>query len=350
MRRWKFWIGLAISLVFLSIALYGLDFQHFWQILREAHYWWLLPGIGVYFLTVWARAWRWRAMLAHVQPIPTRRLFPVVVIGYMGNNVYPLRAGEVLRSYVLRRNEGVPMSASLATVVLERMFDGLVMLLFIFVTLPFAPLPPIFRTLVIGLGLLFGLALIVFILLAARPARIARLYAVLVDRLMPPRLRPKVHGMFDRFISGLQSLRNPREMLAILLVTILIWLGETVKYWFVMLAFPFTMPFTVLMLLAAVVNLLTTIPSTPGYIGAFDAPGIAVLTGFGVPHALAAGYILVLHVALWLPITLLGAYFMVRSSLSWRDFDRAAALAAAGAATPTPPPVERDELVQRVIS
>ncbi|MFQ3662511.1 MAG: lysylphosphatidylglycerol synthase transmembrane domain-containing protein [Chloroflexaceae bacterium] len=349
MRSWKFWIGLGISLVFLGIALRGLDLQHFWQALREARYWWLLPAIGVYFVTVWVRTWRWRSMLGHLRPVPLRRLFPVVVIGYMGNNVYPLRAGEVLRSYVLRRNEGVPMSSSLATVVLERMFDGLVMLLFVFATLPFAPVPPVFRLLVIGFSALFGITFLSFVLLAARPERMSRFYSYLVDRLLPVRLRSRVHGLFDRFIIGLQSLRSPRELLVILGTTILIWLGETLKYWFVMHAFPFEVPFTVLMLMTAVVNLFTTIPSTPGYIGTFDAPGIAVLTRFGVPHAVAAGYTIVLHVALWLPITLLGAWYMLRSSLNWRDMERAAALLEQGRHSAlAQPPVEREEIARRV--
>jgi uncharacterized protein (TIRG00374 family) len=224
------------------------------------------------------------------------------------------------------------MSASLATVVLERLFDGLVMLLFVAVTLPFAPLPPMFRSLVIGFSGIFLVALIGFIWLAARPQRMSRLYTMLVDRFAPDRLRPHIHGLFDRFIIGLQSLRSPREMIVILLTSTLIWLGETLKYWFVMHAFPFEVSFLVLMLMTAVVNLFTTIPSTPGYVGTFDAPGIAILTQFGVVHAVAAGYTLVLHVALWLPVTLLGAWYMLRQSLSWRDMDRAAALRASGTA------------------
>ncbi|MCS6886689.1 MAG: flippase-like domain-containing protein, partial [Chloroflexus sp.] len=175
MRYWKLWIGLIISAIFLGVALYGLDLAHFWAALREANYWWLLPGIAVYFATVWVRAWRWQSMLNHIAPVPLRNLFPIVVIGYMGNNVYPARAGEVLRSYVLRRNCGIAMSASLATVVLERLFDGLVMLLFVAVTLPFAPLPAAFRALVIGFSALFIVALVGFVALAARPQRMSRL-------------------------------------------------------------------------------------------------------------------------------------------------------------------------------
>ena len=77
------------------------------------------------------------------------------------------------------------------------------------------------------------------------------------------------------------------------------------------------------MLMNGIVNLATTIPSAPGYIGTFDAPGIAVLTAYGVEHSVAAGYTLVLHVALWLPITLLGAYYLAREGVHWSDSLRA---------------------------
>jgi uncharacterized protein (TIRG00374 family) len=351
-RSWKFWLGLLVSAFFLSIALRGLNLAQFWRTLREANYWWLLPGIGVYFIGVWIRTWRWRSMLNHIAPIPLRRLFPVVVIGYMGNNVYPARAGEVLRSYVLRRNEGVAMSASLATVVLERLFDGLVMLLFVFATLSFAPLPEAYRGLVFGFSGLFGLALLVFFVIAARPERLSRLYTLAVDRLVPARFRPRVHGLFDRFIIGLQSLRSPREMTTIFLTSTLIWLVETLKYWFVMHAFNFEVGFPVLMLMTAVVNLFTTIPSTPGYVGTFHYPGIAILTQFGVDQAIATGYTVVLHAALWLPITALGAWYMLRQSIGWKDMERAAAIAEAqeptNDAAPPAAKIEADDVASGV--
>jgi uncharacterized protein (TIRG00374 family) len=323
LRHWKFWIGVGISLICVIIAVRGLNLQHFWATVRNANYWWLVPGIAVYFVAVWARTWRWHYMLRHIAPIPLQRLFPIVVIGYMGNNVYPARAGEVLRSYILRRKEGVPVTASLATVVLERLFDGLVMLLFVFVTLPFVSLPPEYAALITFFSLVFIMALVVFLALAARPQQMSRLYSWFVDHLLPARLRPRVHGLFDRFIVGLQSLRSPRELGLIFLSSMLIWLTETVKYWFVMQAFPFHVSFFVLMLMTAVVNLFTTLPSTPGYIGTFDVPGIAILTAYGVTKAVAAGYTLVLHVALWLPITALGALFMLVERVSWRTAERA---------------------------
>jgi len=94
---------------------------------------------------------------------------------------------------------------------------------------------------------------------------------------------------------------------------------DTGTFWFVMHALNFIVSFFALMLMNAIVNLATTIPSAPGYIGTFDAPGIAVLTAYGVNQATAAGYTLTLHVALWLPITLLGAYFLAREGIQWNE-------------------------------
>ena len=136
MKRWQFWLGLAISIVFMYFALNKLKLDEFWLAVKSANYWWILPGIAVYFVGVWVRAWRWHYLLGPIKKIPTRVMFPVTCIGYMGNNIYPARAGEVLRAVVLKRREGVPISASLATVIVERIFDGVVMLAFVFLNLP----------------------------------------------------------------------------------------------------------------------------------------------------------------------------------------------------------------------
>ena len=105
----------------------------------------------------------------------------------------------------------------------------------------------------------------------------------------------------------------------VFLTSLVIWLLETGKYWFVMHAFNFQVSFFALMLMNGVVNLATTIPSAPGYLGTFDAPGIAVLEAYGVPHALASSYTFVLHFALWLPITALGAFYLAREGIKWGE-------------------------------
>jgi glycosyltransferase 2 family protein len=103
LKRWQLWLGLLISGFFLWLALRGLHLGEVWQEMLAANYVWLIPSVATYFVAVWARTWRWDYMLRPLKHISRAPPLPVVVIGYMGNNVYPLRAGEVLRSYVLQR-------------------------------------------------------------------------------------------------------------------------------------------------------------------------------------------------------------------------------------------------------
>ncbi len=325
LRRWVLLaLGFLISGIFLYLALQGLSLREVWLDLQGANYWWIVPGVGVYFIAVWARTWRWHYLLRPIKPIKLDALFPVVVIGYMGNNVYPFRAGEVIRAWVLKRNEAVSISASLATIVVERVFDGLVMLIFVFVTLPFAPIPAPYDQIVIWMTVLFLGATLGFFVLALRPALTRKLYTWLFEHFVPgQRLREALLNVAERFVEGLTSLRSTRDVAMTLVTSILIWLTETTKYWFVMHAFDFNVSFFVLMLMTAVVNLATTVPSSPGYVGTFDEPGIEILKVFDVEANVAGAYTLVLHAALFFPITLLGFYYMARQGVRWQDFARA---------------------------
>jgi uncharacterized protein (TIRG00374 family) len=254
-------------------------------------------------------------------------MFPITCIGYMGNNIYPARAGEVLRAVVLKRKEGVPISASLATIIVERIFDGVVMLAFVFVNLPeLAKLATSdsgfvgdIQTLALWGAGVFALALVIFLLAAMFPKITARIGQWFIDRILPKRIREKTSGIMHKFLDGLASLRSPANVLMVFFTSVIIWLLETVKYWFVMHAFSFEVSFFALMLLNGVANLATTIPAAPGYIGTWEAVTKAVLMAYNVPAADALGYAVVLHVALWLPITLLGAYYMAREGIKWSD-------------------------------
>ena len=326
MKKWQIWLGVLISIVFIWFALRGLRLDEFWDSVKQANYIWLVPGIGVYFVGVWVRAWRWHYLLGPIKKIPTKTMFPITAIGYMGNNIYPARAGEALRAVILKRKEGVSISASLATIIVERIFDGVVMLAFVFVNLPeLARLTGssgfvgnIQQVAVIGTGVFLG-ALAVFLLAAMFPRVTEKFGLWFIDRLTPKRLHERIISLMNKFLDGLASLRSPFNVLMVFFTSVIIWLLETGKYWFVMHAFDFSVSFFALMLMNGIVNLATTIPSAPGYIGTFDAPGIAVLTAYGVEHSVAAGYTLVLHVALWLPITLLGAYYLAREGIKWSD-------------------------------
>jgi uncharacterized protein (TIRG00374 family) len=308
MKRWQFWVGVFISIGFLWLALRGISLVEILAVLPGVKYGWLFLGIGVYFIAVWARAWRWRYLLRPLKSISTRKLFPVVAIGYAGNNIFPARAGELLRALVLKRDEAVPISASLATIIVERVFDGVVMLAFVFFNLrELARLTGDsgfvgnIQSVALWGTIAFLGALGVFLLAAMSPQYAQAFMRFFSQRFVPGRYREKLLELSDRFLGGLEALRSPRDVLMVFLTSLVIWLLETVKYWFVMQAFPFEVSFFALMLMNGIVNLATTIPSAPGYVGTFDAPGIAVLTAYGVLRPVAVAYTLVLHASLWFP-------------------------------------------------
>jgi glycosyltransferase 2 family protein len=324
MKKWIFWLGILISAVLLYFSMRGLKLAEAWEALKTAKYLWVIPGIAVYFVAVWMRSWRWHYLLRPLKKISTNSMFPIVCIGYMGNNIYPARAGEVLRAAILKKREGVPISASLATIIVERVFDGVVMLAFIFLNLgqlsgltsSSGYIGSIREVAVYG-AIIFIAVLVIFLVAAMLPHQTRMIADWIIDRFIPVKIRPKVSGLTHRFLDGLESLRSPADALMIFVSSFIIWLLETVKYWFVMHAFPFEVSFFALMLMNGIANLATTLPSAPGYIGTFEAATIAVLVAYGISQEISAGYAVVLHLALWLPITLLGFYYFSREGLKW---------------------------------
>ena len=324
MKRWHFWVGLLISALFLLIALRGLQLIDVWEGIKSADFIWLFPGIIIYFIAVWMRAFRWNLFLRPVKIVPVNEVFPIVTIGYMGNNIYPARAGEILRAVVLKHQYKVPVSTSLATIVIERVIDGVIMLGFIILNLSEITTIPgavefaeTIHTVILWGSAIFMGVLIIFLFTAIFPERTQKILFLMIEKAIPKNWRGKAQSISQRFIKGLRSLSSPIDVLIIFFISIIIWLLETCFYWFIMLAFPFRISFPTLMLMNGVLNLFTVIPSTPGYIGTFDAPGIAMLTAFGVDPEISASYTLFLHAALWMPITIVGGLFFSKVGLDW---------------------------------
>jgi len=328
-KRWQFWVGVLVSAGFSYYALMHLQLEKVLEAMSRFQFVWLLPAVAVYFVAVFLRTYRWHYLLRHMKSVPARRLFPVVTIRYMGNNVYPFRAGEVIRAYVLKRKEDVSGSASLATIVVERIFDGLTMLTFVFAIAPFVPAVRRFSTTLAVTSVIFFGTLALFFIIATSPQRTERVYGWFVNRLVPAPLRDRVRGILDKFLVGLQVLRRGRDLLLIFGISIVLWLVEAGKYWFIMQGFhqagvAINAPFHALVFTTALVNLATSIPlPTIGYVGPFEVVGKESLMFFGVGEEIALGFMLVLHAALWFPITMLGFYYMARESISWAELSAA---------------------------
>ncbi len=322
-RRLGLIIGAVVSGFFLWMALGDLHLRAVWDGIRRANYLWVAPGLAVYFLSVWVRSWRWAFLLRGARPLSGARLFPLMVMGYMGNDLFPFRLGEVLRAYLLWRREAINFGTTLTTALVERLFDGLTMVLFVFIGLLFVPLEGTLRRAAVMGAVIFIGALLLFLWLAAHPHLMRRWAEAVIAHLVPRRWQAPLLALVEGVVEGLSVFRSPWETLVAFGLTLVVWLLETGKYALVSLAFGMHLPLPVVLLMAGSINLLTALPSLPGYVGLFET-GIDILAWTGVDPTAAASYILVLHALLWFPVVALGLYYLFREGLSWGEVRRLA--------------------------
>jgi uncharacterized membrane protein YbhN (UPF0104 family) len=206
----------------------------------------------------------------------------------------------------------------LGTIVVERVFDGLVLALFL-------PLPLLLSgtsdgvldvLAVLSLGG-FLAAAIVLAALAARPHPTTRLIERLLT-LAPSRLRPVLSAWIASFLTGLSLLRGARAWATVTAITAISWACEAATYWLVGLGFDFGtgIPWWVYFAVAGAANLAISAPSAPGGFGPFEFFAKKVLVVFGANAAAATAFTLVLHALLLVPTTLVGLFLLWRDHLS----------------------------------
>ena len=339
-NKWQFWLGGGVSVGLLILLLYQVDFGDLKDALRDANYVLLAPSIAVYFVAVWFRASRWRYLLAPISSIPVRRLYPVVIIGYMANNLLPVRLGEVVRSYLLARQENLNTSSALATIAVERVYDGITLLAFTALAAPwllllgeFDAAADVSRTtglvFLVAAILAFSIFLVFFTLLGSSPSFANRIERWL--NIVPAGPRPKVKELFRTFVAGLAVLNSPAKHLGLFLYSLPIWLLEGSMYF--MLAYSFgineyfdsmAVLILVVLLLTATSNLATSIPSAIGGIGPFEIVAKQTLLALGVGAELAIAYSGFVHlIALWLPVNIVGLALLWKNNLSLREMTAA---------------------------
>jgi hypothetical protein len=316
-------VGLLISAVFLYFAFRNLHPQEVLDILSQANIPLLLAAAAWYFAAVALISKRWQFLLRGIKRVPLPDLFRLTCIGYMGNNVYPLRAGEILRIYLLQRNNHIPFAQGTVITFAERTFDGLVMLSFVVFSLAVLQLPnESIRAVATLAAPLFLLALLVFLMLAARPNWF-RAIAARLSRILPGPFADLTMRLTEQILASLQGLRTPALLGGTVLFSYLSWATEASVYWLVAMAMGIETGYVSMLLVVGVVNLAGLIPASPGQLGVFEFFVTLVLSALGVPDSLALAYALVVHVIIWLPVTLAGFVFLIRQGLGWNAITHA---------------------------
>lgn len=321
-NRLRLLIGSAISLFFLAWLLWKVDMGRLWEALSLADYSWIVLAVPVYFVGVWLRAVRWHYLLSPVKALKASQLFSYTVLGFMANNVLPLRAGEIVRAYLLGKREGLSKTSILATIMVERILDALALLSFAVVVSLFVPLPDIMRTGVLLVGLAFA-GIMALSLTAAFFPGIALGMTGLLVRVLPAQLQPRAQNLVQLFLEGLGSLRRGHTLGRVSLLSLAVWLVESGVFVLVGYGFRFSLPFHAFLLTMSAANLGISIPSSQGGIGVFEAIGATILqSSFRVDFSQAVAYALVVHATLLAPVTLLGLFYLWREHLSIQTISR----------------------------
>ena len=323
----RFWIGLAVSVLFLGLLFWQIDLSEMVTHLREANYVYLLPGVAVYFaVAVVFRTIRWRLLLAPMKRIGTGRLFPVVVVGYMANNILPVRMGEIVRSYYLGQREDVSKSAALATVAVERIMDGVVLLFLLAAASIFLPLGLIegvaedtgipWQIMVAGTTIPF-LGAMGLVWFTANHPRWLLATVRWATAPLPGRLQALAREVVEKGIGGLEALKDSKRLAVLFALSLPVWAGEVAMYYVIGYSFDLApalggagMMIVAMIAVTAISNLATALPASQGAIGPFELFATAALVALGVEGAVAAAYAVVLHAALLIPITLAGFVYL----------------------------------------
>ncbi len=342
-HRGKTAAGLLLTVLLLWWVLRDVSVTEVWSRMREADAWLLLAAVAVATFSFVLRAIRWRILLAPAHPDSRfGARFGATCVGFTVNNLLPARIGEFARAYTLSRAEGLNIGASVASLVAERIFDGLVLAFFLFATisLPDFPLGEgatatiVRRTANIG-AVAFMAALVVLWLSARNPELSLRLFDRSIGRLFGPTLRRKAGLLVAGFLQGLGALHDAWTFLRALVWSVIVWLNLALSIWLGLLAFGITSPgIPGAVFLQSVIAFAVAAPSSPGFFGVFEAATRLGLGVYEVPPTDMVSFATAYHVLTFIPVTLLGLWYIRRFGLSWSEMGHSEETVASGIEVP----------------
>lgn len=325
-------VGVLISALVMWALFRNIEFSELWRALHSANYWLLIPNIVLVIFAMYQRAYRWKFMVEPIKEVRYSKLLAATCIGFMANNVLPLRLGEFVRAYSLAyQDKDVSKSSSLGMIFVERMVFDLAALLIIFGAVIAVASVNITAEIRTGVFMAIAIALVglvVVMVMAKTPERSSRLLTRYLF-FLPVSYRERLRAVIVRFSAGLTFVLKPRTFWAVALHTLLIWLVMGISNYSVFLAFGFDVPLDASYFLLVVVSISILIPSTPGFIGVYHAGTVFTLAQYGIHGERALSFALVLHAAQYIPVTLMGFYYLKKEHLSLKKLEAEATEAAA---------------------
>lgn len=297
--------GLLISCVCIYFAFRGIDFDALYESLAAVNYFYILPVVFAVVGAHYLRCYRWGKILETLVRYDQKTLFVLGSIGYMAVNVLPARLGEFARPYLVKKRSGIKMSATMATIIVERVFDLLTLMLIMFIVILKVSLPPeVVKAGIAMLTVSVSIFIILIILAIKRDFSIKKIDAVL--RLFPDRIAAPLNRLAHSFIDGLQMLPDIGKTLYVLFLSVLVWALAGLSAYLLFLGFDFDLSIFNGYAITVIIALGVMLPAAPGFIGTYHMACKIGLVAFGISHADALSYAILLHFFQMIPVVVLG--------------------------------------------
>lgn len=332
--RWIGALGILISVVLLWWTLRDIHPADLIAHLRRVSVLPLVVCIATATLAFPIRTIRWRYLLGHESSggvrAPFVPLWHATAIGFMANNVLPTgRVGEVARAYAAYRLTAIPFVTAMTTLVVERVTDGIALVVLLAVASAFGGFTSETRIGEVAVGDIittaagiFALLLLVATAAVFNPRLAIRVVSKICSVVLPASWAARVVGVCSNVLNGLEVLRQPGRFLVVIAWSFVVWGVNGISFWLGMVAFDFQTPWSAAYVLQTIIAFGVAVPSSPGYFGPFEIATRATLTAYGVSTAAAVSYAVTYHLTTFIPITLLGLYSLSRAHLHLADLRR----------------------------
>jgi len=325
--KWKFWLGLLISVAFLYIAFHNVDLSLLYLSIKSTNILFFIPIVLLTFSFYFIRALRWFHLLEPIKKIGLFSLFSSTVIGFAANCVLPARLGELIRANYIGSMENISKSSSLATIIIERLFDVFTILLMVLFVILFNDFPSEWESISKGLktgGFVLLVLFIASIFLLIGLKKKTQIFLNIFGRFLfflPHKIRNRIVDMLKGFSNGLVLVKGPSQLLAVIFYSLTLWCLSAFQVYILCfsmgLSLPFLAPFFILILLC----LSVTLPSAPGYIGTFHLACQYGLIFYGSSKEKALSIAILLHAAGFIPIVTLGLLLLLLHHISLRNLN-----------------------------
>jgi glycosyltransferase 2 family protein len=314
----------ALAVGLLAFFIRNADLSRVWTEMQAARRDMLVFAVVVTLAMYFVRAERWQYLL---EPLGHTRFwiaFKTTVIGFAATTLLPARAGEVLRPYLLARHEGLPATATFATIIVERILDLAAVLILLAIYLAgfgddaAAAAPSLYRAIAVGGTIMFVVTLGLIGVMFAMAGHPERLHGIVLrlERVLPERLARVVAGFARTFAQGLAIVRRPRRLVLALAWSLALWVLIAAYGWAVARAFGIIFPFAGSFLLSAMLVVGVAVPTPGGIGGVHEAFRLGVTAFFGADNNTAVGAAIVIHGLAAVMVVAGGFWFALRDGLT----------------------------------